>query len=418
MLVPAKCPECGGNVVVNSEKEAWICDFCKTPFVVEKAINNFNTVNNVTNNIKADVVNVYENRSKDFVIKAGVLEKYVGENSDVVIPDNVERIYDNAFENCIGLKSVIIPQTVVSVGSSAFANCKYLEEIELPTSINEIGTNVFSGCENLKKIIVQNESMQYNFIFAGLNAEIIDISNLSSIPKGIFAGCYFKDGVFTVPSNIKTLQAGTFMDSKIKKVILNNGIEVLEEGVFQLCKDLESINLPDSLQKIGSWCFSGCKKLAQIQIPNSVKEIGEGAFRYCNALKEITFPSSIYKVPKEVLQRSYNIERIVIKEGIKEIGQDAFSGCTDLKIVEIPDSVEIMEPCFEPYVDNWGDIHKLNALHISASKNFIRKNIGAISKTTAFWKKVAESGEFCPECGSDYKGILKKICPKCGYQFK
>ena len=55
-LVPAKCPECGGNVVVDSEKDAWICEFCKAPFIVEKAINNFNTVNNITNNITADKV--------------------------------------------------------------------------------------------------------------------------------------------------------------------------------------------------------------------------------------------------------------------------------------------------------------------------------------------------------------------------
>lgn len=55
-LVPAKCPECGGNVVVDSEKDAWICEFCKAPFIVEKAINHFNTINNITNNITADKV--------------------------------------------------------------------------------------------------------------------------------------------------------------------------------------------------------------------------------------------------------------------------------------------------------------------------------------------------------------------------
>lgn len=55
-LVPAKCPECGGNVVVDNEKDAWICEFCKAPFIVEKAINHFNTINNITNNITADKV--------------------------------------------------------------------------------------------------------------------------------------------------------------------------------------------------------------------------------------------------------------------------------------------------------------------------------------------------------------------------
>lgn len=28
-LVPAKYPNCGGNVVVDNEKEAWVCEFCK-----------------------------------------------------------------------------------------------------------------------------------------------------------------------------------------------------------------------------------------------------------------------------------------------------------------------------------------------------------------------------------------------------
>jgi len=61
-LVPAKCPECGGNINIDPEKKAAVCEFCKQPFVVEDAINNFNTTYNITNNneIKADVVNVFD----------------------------------------------------------------------------------------------------------------------------------------------------------------------------------------------------------------------------------------------------------------------------------------------------------------------------------------------------------------------
>ena len=60
-LVPAKCPECGGNINIEANKRAAICEFCKQPFVVEDAINNFNTTYNITNNneIKADTVNVF-----------------------------------------------------------------------------------------------------------------------------------------------------------------------------------------------------------------------------------------------------------------------------------------------------------------------------------------------------------------------
>lgn len=46
-LVPAKCTQCGANIEVDSTNEAGICKFCGTPFVTEKAINNYTT--NITN---------------------------------------------------------------------------------------------------------------------------------------------------------------------------------------------------------------------------------------------------------------------------------------------------------------------------------------------------------------------------------
>ena len=65
-LVPAKCPECGGNINIDSEKRAAVCEFCKQPFVVEDAITNFNTTYNITNHnsIKADVVMINESENK------------------------------------------------------------------------------------------------------------------------------------------------------------------------------------------------------------------------------------------------------------------------------------------------------------------------------------------------------------------
>ena len=44
-FVAAKCPQCGAQLKVNDEKDAAICEFCGTPFIVEKAIHNY-TINN------------------------------------------------------------------------------------------------------------------------------------------------------------------------------------------------------------------------------------------------------------------------------------------------------------------------------------------------------------------------------------
>lgn len=42
-LVAAKCTQCGAELQVDSSHEAAVCQHCGTPFIVEKAINNYNT---------------------------------------------------------------------------------------------------------------------------------------------------------------------------------------------------------------------------------------------------------------------------------------------------------------------------------------------------------------------------------------
>lgn len=44
-FVEAKCTNCGHTLKVDNSKDAAICEFCGSAFIVEKAINNFNTYN-------------------------------------------------------------------------------------------------------------------------------------------------------------------------------------------------------------------------------------------------------------------------------------------------------------------------------------------------------------------------------------
>lgn len=53
-LVNAKCTNCGANLNVDNTKDAAICEFCGTPYIVEKAITNFiyNNQNNVEDELQ------------------------------------------------------------------------------------------------------------------------------------------------------------------------------------------------------------------------------------------------------------------------------------------------------------------------------------------------------------------------------
>lgn len=56
-LIKGNCPNCGGTLDINKNADAAICNFCNTPFIVEKAVqlyqtqNTYNTVNNITDSV-------------------------------------------------------------------------------------------------------------------------------------------------------------------------------------------------------------------------------------------------------------------------------------------------------------------------------------------------------------------------------
>ena len=66
--------------------------------------------------------------------KRTILTKYIGDESDVVIPHGITQIGASAFENCENINSVVIPDSVTHIGDSAFAGCS-LKTVSIPESV-------------------------------------------------------------------------------------------------------------------------------------------------------------------------------------------------------------------------------------------------------------------------------------------
>ena len=60
--------------------------------------------------------------ASDFVIKNGVLKKYVGQGGDVVVPANVTSIGMDAFGSCTALSEITLPKDVTSIEVATFYN--------------------------------------------------------------------------------------------------------------------------------------------------------------------------------------------------------------------------------------------------------------------------------------------------------
>ncbi|MBQ9083898.1 MAG: leucine-rich repeat domain-containing protein [Clostridia bacterium] len=86
---------------------------------------------------------------RGFVIVRGVLYGYYGSDSEIVIPDAVHTIGDQAFRNCLTVTQVVLPDRLTAIGDQAFALCKNLTRMTLPTGLQRISRLAFAGCDRL-----------------------------------------------------------------------------------------------------------------------------------------------------------------------------------------------------------------------------------------------------------------------------
>lgn len=104
----------------------------------------------------------------DFKIENGVLLKYIGKDSDVVIPDTVTEIGVGAFGNCDFLKSVIVGESVKTVGVWAFRECINLERVVLSEGVEKIFPWAFQKCIKLRALdIPQSADLLGDWVFDG-----------------------------------------------------------------------------------------------------------------------------------------------------------------------------------------------------------------------------------------------------------
>ena len=72
-LVAAQCTNCGGTLQVDDSKEAAICKYCETPFIVEKAIHNYQ----IHNSYNIENANIIVNDDKSFEKRLASAEEYM-----------------------------------------------------------------------------------------------------------------------------------------------------------------------------------------------------------------------------------------------------------------------------------------------------------------------------------------------------
>lgn len=216
-------------------------------------------------------------------------------NGKLEIRGGYDKIEERAFDGIESLKKVSI-FGIKDIGDFAFANCKNLEELHVESyklfvaEYPNIGSNVCNGCDKLSRVVIYHFRLIRDAAFANcVNLKSIIIHGGS----GGHTSCIGKEA-FKMCSNLKDIELFE--------------VGIIRESAFSGCSSLENIKLGEPLNRLEKRVFDGCKNLKTIMLPNYFFEWGgtvdSEAFLGCQNLETIKlFRSSQhpYTFPKSVL---------------------------------------------------------------------------------------------------------------------
>ena len=294
--------------------------------------------------------------SDDFIIENGVLIKYVGPGGDVVLPEGITRIADNAFRSNQTVTSVVMQSGITEMGMCVFWDCHYikrivfsdtikviptstcylnwaLEEVILPRDVEEIQSTAFINCYALTSLDFSKYNIrifgEQSFMGSGLQ-EVYFSKNVKVIGRQAFFQCYrLKNVTFEEGIDLEFLGASVFsaciMLEEVDLSMLD--MKELPSEIFRLCSALTKVKLPSQLTSIPWGLFNSCTSLREIDLSDTkITVLNNYVFYKCTSLERVILPERLTEIMKGTFSDTASLEYIVIPESVTKIGNDAFKG--------------------------------------------------------------------------------------------
>ena len=158
----------------------------------------------------------------------------------------------NAFRSCT-ITDIVVPEGVTTIEQQAFNYCASLKIVSLPTSLTTIGDCAFQGCSSLESIVVADGNTTFD---SRDNCNAI----IKTSDNKLIVGCKNT----TIPASVITIGNNAFRASSITDVAIPEGVTTIGDLAFYECDLLKTVVLPSTLTKIGYGAFQGCNSLTDI----------------------------------------------------------------------------------------------------------------------------------------------------------
>ena len=170
-----------------------------------------------------------------------------------------------------------------------------------------------------------------------------------------------------MPECIKVIELGAFYRcTNLHTIILNKGLRTIENRAFEECTNLLSLNIPESIERIGDdygSCFKDCKNLKDV-IYDAREAVITGLPQGMNKL---TIGPHVNKLPKNILYNNSVIEVLVITNNVRRIEKDCIANCQNLKEISIASKDIVIE---EGWIRNCKCLRTIR-IHVNAYEQIL-----------------------------------------------
>lgn len=239
------------------------------------------------------------------------------------------------------------------IGRMAFKNCN-LKEIVLPDSVTIIRDQAFFGCSQLRRMniprsltVFEMEHSPFPSSFSELNGESSHYRNRDGIlynsDMSELLLCYMDRETVEVPQTVKRVAPQAFANHlNMKEIILPQGLESIGYAAFMGCVSLVALTIPQNVTDIGKRCCWGCHSLQTISLSKSIKEVPQFAFFSCD-LRKVVLADSVRKIGEHAFGANFALKSVSIPHSVRSIGVSAFEKCEGLEEVQLPERIVSIE---------------------------------------------------------------------------
>ena len=287
---------------------------------------------------------------------------YYSTISSLSLPQGIRSIGNTAFYCATISGNIVLPDSLRYIGEDAFHAVRNAHSVYIPALVDTIGLCAFARMPDLRNLVVDSANAKY----------VSENSVLYNKEKTILlASASDVTGTLVVPSGVARLDYVSLATSKYSQIVLPNTVRRIGIGAFWQCENLETINIPASVNCIEGGVFAAVNQLCRIIIdststnyklvdnavysfnmdtlishnfasgdvvlPQGVKIISNNSFTETRNLNSIELPNGVEKIEQSAFQNS-SMVRINLPNTLKSIGDFAF-GTTALEDIIIPNSV-------------------------------------------------------------------------------